>query len=135
MSKDELEAIFNRLSGVTEGPWAVVEIAGDIHITYEDTAGGCYYIDEELDSHDATFIANARKDIPALFGHIDVLEQRIKDMELALASRDRSRKELRNEIEGIRSAMAQTVDFLKDVVTPEYSDINYAIKLLTEALK
>jgi hypothetical protein len=82
LTQEQLEAIRQRARNATPGPWGT----GD---GYEQSSRGNYVWSVEngvivcaeqdgtdcvLDTNDATFIAYARTDIPALLEHIEALE-------------------------------------------------------------
>lgn len=91
MTKDELRAIRTRCEAATTGPWEYDGMHNEIH-TYN--AGVPFLIISELRSHpgeklldnlghtynaDFDFIANARRDIPALLEYIEDIEMRLQN--------------------------------------------------------
>jgi hypothetical protein len=84
LTQEQLEAIRQRAENATPGPWETCEISKLSHAKWFGVLGGDSddsLIDigvDTLNENDATFIAHARTDIPALLDHIAELEAELE---------------------------------------------------------
>ena len=84
MTRDELDAIRQRVEAATPGPWAVSSPSSGHGVTVGHRM--ILYATIELALPDAEFIAHARSDIPALLDEIALLRQQLKDAYTTLDS-------------------------------------------------
>lgn len=78
LSESELEAIHKRAEAATCGPWELaIDEEFDINLRNDSGVG---YIGTltHVDEADADFIANARKDVPALLAEIERLSAAVE---------------------------------------------------------
>jgi hypothetical protein len=125
LTQEQLATIRQRAENATPGPWET----GD---GYEQSSRGNYVWSVEngvivcaeqdgtdcvLDTNDATFIAHARTDIPALLEHIAELEAEIKRLHEyyyeKLGEASAREIELRREIDRLKDALTH-IDELSD---------------------
>jgi hypothetical protein len=95
LTQEQLEAVRQRAENATPGPWETCEISKLSHAKWFGVLGGGSddsLIDigvDTLNEADATFIAHARTDIPALLEHIAELEAELARLKDALINTER----------------------------------------------
>jgi Ead/Ea22-like protein len=132
LTQEQLEAIRQRAENATPGPWETCEISKLSHAKWFGVLGGesdDSLIDigvDTLNEADATFIAHARTDIPALLDYIAELEAELARLKDALIEIS----ELSDEFFNVEVIDDQPTFVLKEGLEA-YSDIIHEIAIVS----
>jgi hypothetical protein len=127
LTQEQLEAIRQRAEKATPGPWEFdgVFYCGEFPY-YIDLITGAGDIGVRHNKDDATFIAHARTDIPALLDHIAELEAELACLKDALIEIN----ELSDEFFNVEVIDGQPTFVLKEGLE-KYSDIIHEIAIVS----
>jgi hypothetical protein len=132
LAQEQLEAIRQRAENATPGPWKWSgDKFGDI-VVYSPERRGFHNNGGEIaeldfgSQADATFIAHARTDIPALLDHITELEAELARLKAALIEIS----ELSDEFFNVEVIDGQPTFVLKEGLE-KYSDIIHEIAIVS----
>jgi hypothetical protein len=123
LTQEQLEAIRQRAENATPGPWEIATTTDGAYVLDTDDMIIAATIER---TEDATFIAHARTDIPALLDHIAELEAELARLKDALIEIS----ELTDEFFNVEVIDGQSTFVLKEGLE-KYSDIIHEIAIVS----
>ena len=140
LTQEQIEEIRKRAEAATPDEWFVMH---DRDVMIESPSGSCdtHTIAYSETNVDATFITNARQDIPALLAHIAELENKCKEFSEKGKRVTENRnmwRELRMEAGGrlgeVIPKMSKYEEALQKIVDGEADSLGDAFRIAKEAL-